>query len=146
MNHGFHRICILIIGDGFITGSIVPVGEAVVNFIDISCLSVHNTLIAQGRITLLLAHDILTPVPVLPGGHDVVSISLSLFLGFVITLASHAHPDDAKENVTSQIILPTRKQFPDFVYLFRLLISSGIGRNGYIHPVTAVIFMLSAST
>ena len=56
------------------------------------------------------------------------------------------HSDDAEENVTSQIILPTRKQFPDFVYLFRLLISSGIGRNGYIHPVTAVIFMLSAST
>lgn len=64
----------------------------------------------------------------------------------MITLASHAHPDDAEENVTSQIILPTRKQFLDFVYLFRLLISSGIGRNGYIHPVTAVIFMLSAST
>ena len=72
MNHGFHRIRILVIGDGFITGSIVPVGEAVVNFVDISCLSVHNTLIAQGRITLLLAHDILTPVPVLPGRHNAV--------------------------------------------------------------------------
>ena len=77
----------------------------------------------------------------------VVSISLSLFLGFIVTLAGHAHPDlssriclllfvlnlpvvlrnikhyqaiqnklqrkhpdDAEENVTSQIILPTRKQ------------------------------------
>ena len=76
-----------------------------------------------------------------------VSIALSLFLGFVITLAGHAHPDlssriclllfvlnlpvvlrnikryraiqnklqrkhsdDAEENVTSQIKLPTRKQ------------------------------------
>ena len=72
MNYSFHRIRILIIGDGFITGSIAPVGEAIVNFVDISCLSIHNTLIAQGRITLLLAHDILTPVPVLPGGHDAV--------------------------------------------------------------------------
>ena len=90
--------------------------------------------------------DIYSKLGVMTGTFAAVSISLSLFLGFVITLASHAHPDDAKENVTSQIILPTRKQFPDFVYLFRLLISSGIGRNGYIHPVTAVIFMLSAST
>ena len=117
------------------------------------------------------------------GTFAAVSISLALFLGFVITLASHAHPDlssriclllfvlnlpvvlrsvkhyraiqnklqrkqpdDAEGNVTSQIILPTRKQFLDFVYLFRFLISSGIGRNSYIHPVTAVIFMLSAST
>ena len=127
--------------------------------------------------------DIYSKLGVITGTFAAVSISLSLFLGFVITLAAHAHPDlssriclllfvlnlpvvlrnikryraiqnklqrkhsdDAEENVTSQIILPTRKQFPDFVYLFRLLISSGIGRNGYIHPVTAVIFMLSAST
>ena len=127
--------------------------------------------------------DIYSKLGVMTGTFAAVSISLSLFLGFVITLAGHAHPDlssriclllfvlnlpvvlrnikryraiqnklqrkhsdDAEENVTSQIILPTRKQFPDFVYLFRLLISSGIGRNGYIHPVTAVIFMLSAST
>ena len=127
--------------------------------------------------------DIYSKLGVMTGTFAAVSISLSLFLGFVITLAGHAHPDlssriclllfvlnlpvvlrnikryraiqnklqrkhsdDAEENVTSQIILPTKKQFLDFVYLFRLLISSGIGRNGYIHPVTAVIFMLSAST
>ena len=84
---------------------------------------------------------------VMTGTFAAVSISLSLFLGFVITLAGHAHPDlssriclllfvlnlpvvlrnikryraiqnklqrkhsdDAEENVTSQIILPTRKQ------------------------------------
>ena len=84
---------------------------------------------------------------VMTGTFAAVSIALSLFLGFVITLASHAHPDlssriclllfvlnlpvvlrnikryraiqnklqrkhsdDAEENVTSQIILPTRKQ------------------------------------
>ena len=84
---------------------------------------------------------------VVTGTFAAVSISLSLFLGFVITLAGHAHPDlssriclllfvlnlpvvlrnikryraiqnklqkkhsdDAEENVTSQIILPTRKQ------------------------------------
>ena len=84
---------------------------------------------------------------VITGTFAAVSIALSLFLGFVITLVSHAHPDlssriclllfvlnlpvvlrnikryraiqnklqrkhsdDAEENVTSQIILPTRKQ------------------------------------
>ena len=84
---------------------------------------------------------------VVAGTFAAVSISLSLFLGFVITLAGHAHPDlssriclllfvlnlpvvlrnikryraiqnklqrkhsdDAEENVTSQIILPTRIQ------------------------------------
>ena len=84
---------------------------------------------------------------VMTGTFAAVSIALSLFLGFVITLASHAHPDlssriclllfvlnlpvvlrnikryraiqnklqrkhsyDVEENVTSQIILPTRKQ------------------------------------
>ena len=84
---------------------------------------------------------------VVTGTFAAVSISLSLFLGFVITLVAHAHPDlssriclllfvlnlpvvlrnikryraiqnklqrkhsdDAEENVTSQIILPTRKQ------------------------------------
>ena len=84
---------------------------------------------------------------VMTGTFAAVSIALSLFLGFVITLVSHAHPDlssriclllfvlnlpvvlrnikryraiqnklqrkhsdDAEENVTSQIILPTRKQ------------------------------------
>ena len=103
--------------------------------------------------------DIYSKLGVVAGTFAAVSISLSLFLGFVITLAGHAHPDlssriclllfvlnlpvvlrnikryraiqnklqrkhsdDAEENVTSQIILPTRKQFPDFVYLFRFLI------------------------
>ena len=72
VDHCFHRIRILIISDGLITGSVIPVGEPVVNFVDISCLSVHDALVTQGSITLLLAHDILTPVPVLPGGHDAV--------------------------------------------------------------------------
>ena len=78
--------------------------------------------------------DIYSKLGVMTGTFAAVSISLSLFLGIVITLASHALPDDAEENVTSQIILPTKQQFLDFVYLFRFLISSGIGRNGYIHP------------
>ena len=91
--------------------------------------------------------DIYSKLGVMTGTFAAVSISLSLFLGFVITLAGHAHPDlssriclllfvlnlpvvlrnikhyqaiqnklqrkhpdDAEENVTSQIILPTRKQ------------------------------------
>ena len=91
--------------------------------------------------------DIYSKLGVMTGIFAAVSISLSLFLGFVITLAAHAHPDlssriclllfvlnlpvvlrnikryraiqnklqrkqpdDAEENVTSQIILPTRKQ------------------------------------
>ena len=91
--------------------------------------------------------DIYSKLGVMTGTFAAVSISLSLFLGFVITLAGHAHPDlssriclllfvlnlpvvlrnikryraiqnklqrkhsdDAEENITSQIILPTRKQ------------------------------------
>ena len=91
--------------------------------------------------------DIYSKLGVMTGTFAAVSISLVLFLGFVITLAGHAHPDlssriclllfvlnlpvvlrnikhyqaiqnklqrkhpdDAEENVTSQIILPTRKQ------------------------------------
>ena len=91
--------------------------------------------------------DIYSKLGVVTGTFAAVSISLSLFLGFVITLAAHAHPDlssriclllfvlnlpvvlrnikryraiqnklqrkhsdDAEENVTSQTILPTRKQ------------------------------------
>ena len=95
---------------------------------------------------------------VVTGTFAAVSISLSLFLGFVITLASHAHPDlssriclllfvlnlpvvlrnikryraiqnklqrkhsdDAEENVTSQIILPTRKQLWGGIILLAVL-------------------------
>ena len=91
--------------------------------------------------------NIYSKLGVMTGTFAAVSISLALFLGFVITLASHAHPDlssriclllfvlnlsvvlrsvkhyraiqnklqrkqpdDAEGNVTSQIILPTRKQ------------------------------------
>ena len=91
--------------------------------------------------------NIYSKLGVMTGTFAAVSISLSLFLGFVITLAGHAHPDlssriclllfvlnlpvvlrnikryraiqnklqrkhsdAAEENVTSQIILPTRKQ------------------------------------
>ena len=92
------------------------------------------------------------------GTFAAVSISLALFLGFVITLASHAHPDlssriclllfvlnlpvvlrsvkhyraiqnklqrkqpdDAEGNVTSQIILPTRKQLWEGIILLAVL-------------------------
>ena len=95
---------------------------------------------------------------VVTGTFAAVSISLSLFLGFVITLAGHAHPDlssriclllfvlnlpvvlrnikryraiqnklqrkhsdDAEENVTSQIILPTRKQLWGGIILLAVL-------------------------
>ena len=91
--------------------------------------------------------DIYSKLGIMTGTFAAVSISLSLFLGFVITLTGHAHPDlssriclllfvlnmpvvlrsvkryraiqnkqkrkypdNAEENVTSQIILPTRKQ------------------------------------
>ena len=95
---------------------------------------------------------------VVTGTFAAVSISLSLFLGFVITLAGHAHPDlssriclllfvlnlpvvlrnikryraiqnklqrkqpdDAEGNVTSQIILPTRKQLWGGIILLAVL-------------------------
>ena len=102
--------------------------------------------------------DIYSKLGVVTGTFAAVSISLSLFLGFVITLASHAHPDlssriclllfvlnlpivlrnikryraiqnklqrehsdDAEENVTSQIILPTRKQLWGGIILLAVL-------------------------
>lgn len=37
--------------------------------------------------------DIYSKLGVMTGTFAAVSISLSLFLGFVITLAAHAHPD-----------------------------------------------------
>ena len=102
--------------------------------------------------------DIYSKLGVITGTFAAVSISLSLFLGFVITLAGHAHPDlssriclllfvlnlpvvlrnikryraiqnklqrkhsdDAEENVTSQIILPTRKQLWGVITLLAVL-------------------------
>ena len=102
--------------------------------------------------------DIYSKLGVMTGTFAAVSISLSLFLGFVITLAGHAHPDlssriclllfvlnlpvvlrnikryraiqnklqkkhsdDADENVTSQIILPTRKQLWGGIILLAVL-------------------------
>ena len=102
--------------------------------------------------------DIYSKLGVMTGTFAAVSISLSLFLGFVITLVSHAHPDlssriclllfvlnlpvvlrnikryraiqnklqrkhsdDAEENVTSQIILPTRKQLWGVIILLAVL-------------------------
>ena len=102
--------------------------------------------------------DIYSKLGVMTGTFAAVSISLSLFLGFVITLAGHAHPDlssriclllfvlnlpvvlrnikryraiqnklqrkhsdDAEENVTSQIILPTRKQLWGGIILLAVL-------------------------
>ena len=59
VNHCFHRIRILIISDGLVTGAVILVGETVVNFVNISSFSVHDALVTQGGITLLLAHDIL---------------------------------------------------------------------------------------
>ena len=102
--------------------------------------------------------DIYSKLGVMTGTFAAVSISLSLFLGFVITLVAHAHPDlssriclllfvlnlpvvlrnikryraiqnklqrkhsdDAEENVTSQIILPTRKQLWGGIILLAVL-------------------------
>ena len=102
--------------------------------------------------------DIYSKLGVMTGTFAAVSIALSLFLGFVITLVSHAHPDlssriclllfvlnlpvvlrnikryraiqnklqrkhsdDAEENVTSQIILPTRKQLWGGIILLAVL-------------------------
>ena len=102
--------------------------------------------------------NIYSKLGVMTGTFAAVSISLSLFLGFVITLAGHAHPDlssriclllfvlnlpvvlrnikryraiqnklqrkhsdDAEENVTSQIILPTRKQLLGGMILLAVL-------------------------
>ena len=102
--------------------------------------------------------DIYSKLGVITGTFAAVSISLSLSLGFVITLAGHAHPDlssriclllfvlnlpvvlrnikryraiqnklqrkhsdDAEENVTSQIILPTRKQLWGGIILLAVL-------------------------
>ena len=102
--------------------------------------------------------DIYSKLGVITGTFAAVSISLSLFLGFVSTLAGHAHPDlssriclllfvlnlpvvlrnikryraiqnklqrkhsdDAEENVTSQIILPTRKQLWGGIILLAVL-------------------------
>jgi len=76
--------------------------------------------------------DIYSKLGVMTSTFAAVSISLALFLGFVITLASHAHPDlssriclllfvDAEENVTSQIILPTRKQLWGGIILLAVL-------------------------
>ena len=102
--------------------------------------------------------NIYSKLGVMTGTFAAVSIALSLFLGFVITLASHAHPDlssriclllfvlnlpvvlrnikryraiqnklqrkhsdDAEENVTSQIILPTRKQLWGGIILLAVL-------------------------
>ena len=36
VNHCFHRIRILIISDGLVTGADIPIGETVVNFVNIS--------------------------------------------------------------------------------------------------------------
>ena len=72
VNHCFHRIRILIIGDGLVTGAIIPVGEAVVNLVDLPGFRIHNTLITQGGVALLLAHNVIAFVAVLPGGHDAV--------------------------------------------------------------------------
>ena len=102
--------------------------------------------------------NIYSKLGVMTGTFAAVSIALSLFLGFVITLASHAHldlssriclllfvlnlpvvlrnikryraiqnklqrkhSDNAEENVTSQIILPTRKQLWGGIILLAVL-------------------------
>ena len=102
--------------------------------------------------------NIYSKLGVMTGTFAAVSISLALFLGFVITLASHAHPDlssriclllfvlnlpvvlrsvkhyraiqnklqrkqpdDAEGNVTSHIILPTRKQLWGGIILLAVL-------------------------
>ena len=61
VNHCFHRIRILIISDGLVTGVVIPVGETVVNFVNISSFSVHDALVTQGSVTR--KGQILRPTP-----------------------------------------------------------------------------------
>ena len=134
--------------------------------------------------------DIYSKLGVVTGTFAAVSISLSLFLGFVITLASHAHPDlssriclllfvlnlpvvlrnikryraiqnklqrkhsdDAEENVTSQIILPTRKQLWGGMILlavlaFAILFLSVLMRwlmISYYENIFLILFIFSGS-
>ena len=134
--------------------------------------------------------DIYSKLGVMTGTFAAVSISLSLFLGFVITLAGHAHPDlssriclllfvlnlpvvlrnikryraiqnklqrkhsdDAEENVTSQIILPTRKQLWGGIILlavlaFAILFLSVLMRwlmISYYENIFLILFIFSGS-
>ena len=134
--------------------------------------------------------DIYSKLGVMTGTFAAVSISLSLFLGFVITLAGHAHPDlssriclllfvlnlpvvlrnikryraiqnklqrkhsdDAEENVTSQIILPTRKQLWGGMILlavlaFTILFLSVLMRwlmISYYENIFLILFIFSGS-
>ena len=134
--------------------------------------------------------NIYSKLGVMTGTFAAVSISLSLFLGFVITLAGHAHPDlssriclllfvlnlpvvlrnikryraiqnklqrkhsdDAEENVTSQIILPTRKQLWGGIILlavlaFAILFLSVLMRwlmISYYENIFLILFIFSGS-
>ena len=134
--------------------------------------------------------NIYSKLGVMTGTFAAVSISLSLFLGFVITLASHAHPDlssriclllfvlnlpvvlrnikryraiqnklqrkqpdDAEGNVTSQIILPTRKQLWGGITLlavlaFTILFLSVLMRwlmISYYENIFLILFIFSGS-
>ena len=134
--------------------------------------------------------NIYSKLGVMTGTFAAVSISLSLFLGFVITLAGHAHPDlssriclllfvlnlpvvlrnikryraiqnklqrkhsdDAEENVTSQIILPTRKQLWGGMILlavlaFAILFLSVLMRwlmISYYENIFLILFIFSGS-
>ena len=134
--------------------------------------------------------DIYSKLGVMTGTFAAVSISLSLFLGFVITLAGHAHPDlssriclllfvlnlpvvlrnikryraiqnklqrkqpdDAEGNVTSQIILPTRKQLWGGIILlavlaFAILFLSVLMRwlmISYYENIFLILFIFSGS-
>ena len=134
--------------------------------------------------------DIYSKLGVMTGTFAAVSISLSLFLGFVITLVAHAHPDlssriclllfvlnlpvvlrnikryraiqnklqrkhsdDAEENVTSQIILPTRKQLWGGIILlavlaFAILFLSVLMRwlmISYYENIFLILFIFSGS-
>ena len=134
--------------------------------------------------------DIYSKLGVMTGTFAAVSISLSLFLGFVITLVAHAHPDlssriclllfvlnlpvvlrnikryraiqnklqrkhsdDAEENVTSQIILPTRKQLWGGIILlavlaFTILFLSVLMRwlmISYYENIFLILFIFSGS-
>ena len=134
--------------------------------------------------------NIYSKLGVMTGTFAAVSISLSLFLGFVITLAGHSHPDlssriclllfvlnlpvvlrnikhyqaiqnklqrkhpdDAEENVTSQIILPTRKQLWGGIILlavlaFAILFLSVLMRwlmISYYENIFLILFIFSGS-
>ena len=62
----------IVVGHGLIALAVVHIGKAVCRFVDLICFGIIHTLIAESGVTLLLAHNVIAFVAVLPGGHDTV--------------------------------------------------------------------------